>query len=141
MAQGVWAQTLPTDAELSAAVFQQINTVRQTNNLPALTYNDDLASLALAHAQSMAASGKLSHDGFSDRFDAAKGKIPGLKAFGENVAMNFPRADIVEDTIKNWMNSPVHRANILRGNTLTGVGVARAANGTYYFTQIFGKSG
>lgn len=87
----------------------------------------------------MVAAGKLSHNGFSDRFAAAQEKIPGLRSLGENVAMNFPREDVVADTVKNWMNSPVHRANILRENTLTGVAVVRAADGKYYFTQIFGK--
>ena len=128
-----------SEGDLAMAVYKQVNEVRQSRQLPPLVYNEELAVLAKTHTQSMIASGKLSHDGFSDRFAAAREKIPGLKALGENVAMNFPKEDVVADTVKNWMNSPVHRANILRENTLTGVAVVRAADGKYYFTQIFGK--
>lgn len=128
------------EGDLAMVVFQKVNEVRQERQLPPLEYNVELAALARAHTESMAASGKLSHDGFSDRFAAAQQKVPGLNALGENVAMDFPQADVVGDTVKNWMNSPVHRANILRANTLTGVGVVRASDGKYYFTQIFGKT-
>jgi uncharacterized protein YkwD len=125
-------------ASLETIVFQKVNAVRQQQGLPVLKYNDDLAALALAHTKEMAAKGKLNHDGFSGRFSAARERIQGLSALGENVAMNFPQDDVVSDTVKNWMASPIHRANILRSNTLTGVGVWRADNGDYYFTQLFG---
>ena len=40
-----------------------------------------------------------------------------------------------------WMNSAGHRANILSASyNQIGVGVAKAANGTYYWTQMFIKS-
>lgn len=126
-------------AVLERAVFEQVNAVRVTNGLPALAYSDELAVMAQAHTIKMAALAKLSHDGFKERFALAQGQIAGLNALGENVAMNLPREDLVADTVKNWMNSPVHRANILKANNLTGVGVSRAANGNYYFTQIFGR--
>lgn len=124
---------------LERAVFEQVNAVRVAQGKPVLIYNADLAALARAHTVDMVAVLKLSHDGFRDRFALAQEKIPGLNGFGENVAMNLPQEDVVADTVKNWMNSPVHRANILKDNNLTGVGVVRAANGNFYFTQIFGR--
>jgi uncharacterized protein YkwD len=43
--------------------------------------------------------------------------------------------------MNDWMNSPGHRANILSPSyNQIGVGVAKAANGTYYWTQMFIKS-
>lgn len=125
-------------ADLEQAIFNQVNEVRKEKGLPPLEYNEDLAQMAREHSEEMATDRKLSHDGFSERFDAARAKIPGLSALGENVAMNFPQEDIVSDTLRKWMNSPVHRTNILRPNKITGVGVARAGDGSYYFTQIFG---
>jgi uncharacterized protein YkwD len=129
----------PALAELEADVIARINVVRHEHSLPPLVPNPVLNALARAHTKDMAEGReKLGHSGFSDRFDAAKDKIPGLNAFGENVAFDFPQTDVVADTVKNWMGSPVHRENILREFTLTGVGVWRDSKGNVYFTQIFG---
>ena len=40
-----------------------------------------------------------------------------------------------------WMDSPGHRANILNCQARAiGVGVAAAADGTLYWTQMFGRT-
>lgn len=36
-----------------------------------------------------------------------------------------------------WLKSPGHRENLPVPYEVTGVGVARAADGTYYYTQLF----
>lgn len=141
LSPAVHAQSTGTapNADIETAIFEKINAVRLAKGLPALEINADLAALARAHSRDMAEGREeLGHDGFSKRFDIAREKIPGLKALGENVAYNFPQPDVAADTVKNWMASPVHRTNILRENTLTGVGVWRSQDGNFYFTQLFG---
>jgi uncharacterized protein YkwD len=36
-----------------------------------------------------------------------------------------------------WLNSPGHRKNIEGPYNLTGIAMAKAKDGTMYFTQIF----
>ncbi|MCA9245716.1 MAG: hypothetical protein KDA42_01345 [Planctomycetales bacterium] len=54
---------------------------------------------------------------------------------GENIAMGQATA---AEAVRDWMNSPGHRANILNG-TYTRIGVAAyvAPNGTIYWCQQF----
>ena len=41
-------------------------------------------------------------------------------------------------SMAGWMDSPGHRANVLSANvTHIGVGLAHAADGTPYWTQVF----
>ena len=55
----------------------------------------------------------------------------------ENVASGQRSA---KEVVEGWMNSEGHRANILQGNyTEIGIGVAKAANGALYYTQVFAK--
>lgn len=58
-------------------------------------------------------------------------------SYGENIAAGVatPRG-----VVRGWMNSPGHRANILRCDFKhTGVGYATAPNGRPYWTQDFGR--
>jgi uncharacterized protein YkwD len=61
-----------------------------------------------------------------------------FSAGGENIAYGQKTP---QEVMNAWMNSPGHRANILSAvyNEM-GVGVAKAANGTFYWTQQFIKS-
>ena len=64
---------------------------------------------------------------FGLRFSSAAENI----AYGQRTA---------QEVMNAWMNSPGHRANILSRNlTEIGVGAAKAANGTIYWTQMFLK--
>jgi uncharacterized protein YkwD len=56
----------------------------------------------------------------------------------ENIALNQGYDDPAEFAVEGWMNSPKHRSNILypRFNR-SAIGIARAADGTVYFTQVF----
>lgn len=61
--------------------------------------------------------------------------LGGLRTCGENIAMGQPTPEAVVDA---WMNSPGHRANILKEDfTMIGVGCS-FGGGAYYWTQIFG---
>ena len=55
---------------------------------------------------------------------------------GENIAWGYRTAT---EVVQAWMASPGHRANMLNcGAKSIGTGVAYAANGTLYYTQVFG---
>jgi uncharacterized protein YkwD len=63
----------------------------------------------------------------------------GLKfsAAAENIAYGQRTAQAV---VTAWMNSPGHKANILsKATTHIGVGAAKKADGTLYWTQMFMK--
>jgi len=47
------------------------------------------------------------------------------------------RDDTVTVAVDGWLGSPHHRENIEGNFDRTGVGVARARDGTWYYTQIF----
>ena len=55
--------------------------------------------------------------------------------YGENIARG---QQTPQEVVKDWMNSPSHRANILYpGFGRLGVGVAKGGNGDLYWTQEF----
>ncbi|OCQ98872.1 hypothetical protein BCD64_22765 [Nostoc sp. MBR 210] len=126
-------------ADMEAAVRQGINKVRQENRLPPLQNNDKLTQVARNYSRQMAQQKFFSHTGadgstLKDRISA--GRISYLMV-GENLftCTNVPQP--VPAAIKGWMNSPGHRANILRPVFQeTGVGIWRVGN-TYYMTQLF----
>jgi uncharacterized YkwD family protein len=72
---------------------------------------------------------------YGSPFDMMKKFGIDYMAAGENIAKGQPTSAAV---MSSWMNSPGHKANILSENfTEIGVGVAKDANGTIYWTQQF----
>lgn len=126
-------------ASIENQVLTGINAHRASLSLGALQSNDVIVEQARQHSQTMAETDNLSHDGFTDRAAAIGARIAVVRV-GENVAMNGGYADPVAVAIQGWLGSPPHKANIEGDYNLTGIGVARAKDGAYYFTQIFAKS-
>ncbi|MFQ5584977.1 MAG: CAP domain-containing protein [Calditrichia bacterium] len=60
-----------------------------------------------------------------------------LQAAGENLAYNPGFGDVAKSTFEAWLKSPGHRKNIEGEFDLTGIGVVKTENESYYFTQIF----
>jgi uncharacterized protein YkwD len=55
----------------------------------------------------------------------------------ENIAWGYRTP---QEVVTGWMNSPGHRANILNCSSVAvGVGMIRAADGSPYWTQDFGR--
>lgn len=106
-----------------------------------LRTDEELRAAARGRSQDMAANDYFAHtseDGrsFVDRIAAAG--CPRAQAGGENIAMGYRTA---ADVMAGWMNSAGHRANILNcGFRAIGVGIARDARGSTYWTQDFGRS-
>jgi len=120
------------------SVVDITNLERKKQNLPPLNLSPLLFQAARLHTANMVKQGKMEHvldgKGPSDRVRAAGYQFA---LVGENVAEGQQSPDSVLDA---WMNSPGHRANILKdGFTEIGVGVVRDSQGRPYWTQVFGR--
>lgn len=120
--------------------FNLINAERARYNLPPLAWDGQLCRVARSHSENMGRRNFFDHeapDG-SDLLDRVSGSGVVWRSLGENIAYNQGQVDPVRVAVEQWLQSPKHRANILRGNyTHTAIGVARTADGRVYLTQIF----
>lgn len=113
------------------------NAERKKAELPPLAVNPKLMAAARAHAENMARQEKLEHT-LDDKDPAARVTDAGYKfrTTGENVAWN---ADTPKEAVKDWMDSPPHRENILKkGYADIGAAVAKSKKGERYWVQVFG---
>ena len=133
-------QTPNSLVSLEQAVHDQVNQYRASRGLPALALDSRISQQARTHSQNMA-SGTVpfSHQGFSQRVEALGTVIP-YSGAAENVAYNQSYADPATQAVQGWLNSTGHRTNIEGNYNLTGIGIAKNAQGEYYFTQIFIRS-
>jgi uncharacterized protein YkwD len=117
-----------------------INAERAAGSCGALTMDEGLRTVARAHSQDMIDRSFFDHtnpDGDNVGGRLTEAGISYAMA-GENIAWNMGYADPVAIAVDGWMNSPGHRANILRAEfTHTGIGIAVTTDNVYYFTQVF----
>ena len=119
-------------AEDLSAVVREVNGVRRSAGLHALGTDTYLARFANGRSAAMAAENRLSHRGWEDGLRRA-GLVD--DALGENVAYNYATPGAV---MEGWMQSPGHRANILRPTfKRIGVGCVIDARGHRWWTQDF----
>lgn len=128
-------------AVLPGVLTSLTNDVRIDNNIGTLTPNPLLEKAAQMKADDMASRGYFAHN-------TPDGKTPwyfleqvGYKYSyaGENLAVNFFESP---DVSRAWMNSPSHRANIIK-NEYTEIGIAVASGiyegkNTVFVVQFFG---
>ncbi len=130
----------PGLASLEAGLHATINGFRAQHHRVALARSAVLDRAARGHARDMAARRYFSHDtpeGLNpvDRIQRAGASDFTLAA--ENVGMTT-KANPNEEIAQGWMHSPMHRENLLApAFNATGVGIARAADGNYYYTQVY----
>lgn len=164
---GWWDETKPK-AEFNSAtydieniVFNKVNEERRTQGLNALIWDSKLAEVARLHSLDMANRSYFSHENPEGEDPTMRARRNGYyvhKELGngwysdgiaENIGMmptgnvegygyvNSPN-DVADAMMQSWMNSPGHRANILKADyNFIGVGVAYNGYGTYYLTQDF----
>lgn len=126
------------DTSVAGRVIALTNAQRAAAGLSPVSANGALTAAAAAHSKDQAAHNTMTHTGsngstLGQRITAAGF---GWRTIGENVAMGYGSADSV---MNGWMNSPGHRANILKADfTSIGVAVAYAADGTPYWTMDLG---
>jgi uncharacterized protein YkwD len=122
---------------MSREILWYVNQHRRSIGLPELQANSFISSVALGHSRDML-SGRtpFGHDGFRDRIEVIRKKLGPIHVAAENVASGPMSA---REVVDGWLHSPGHRRNIEGDFRLTGIGLAFAANGMIYFTQIFTK--
>ncbi len=120
---------------MSADILRYVNQHRRSIGLSALRPDSFISSVALGHSRNML-SGKtpFGHDGFNQRIDIIRKRLGPLHVAAENVASGPMSA---REVVDGWLHSPGHRCNIEGDFRLTGIGLARRADGMIYFTQIF----
>ena len=101
-----------------------INEYRSHKGLSPLQVVPDLSEIASEHSVEMAQYGRLSHDGFMERFDRT-----GARICVENVGWNFPHA---EAQLDGWRASPGHHRNLLEPK-VARMGIARSRSFVTFF--------
>jgi uncharacterized protein YkwD len=143
------AAETPTEASYATAVFNQLNNERAANGLPALAWNNTLASCsAYNHDELMAADNTMSHQlpgepALGDRITACGYQ---WTAVGENIGWTTDMSQAGALSIETSMYNEVppndgHRQNIL-STTFTEVGVAVVLDSTnhkLWLTEDFGR--
>ena len=124
--------------DLERQVARLVNEHRAARRLSRLTHDTAVAAIARAHSVAMAKHRvPMGHDGFEDRA-AAVGKIRPFTRIAENVALNnYVVARTATVALRGWLRSAHHLENIEGRFDVTGVGVAQAEDGTFYYTQLF----
>jgi uncharacterized protein YkwD len=130
-------------ARLEQSVFDAINKLRSARGRPPLLLSEKLSAVASEHSRDMALKHYFSHIDRRGRSASerlrARG-VTGWQAVAENIASSKGQRDPVQSAVNGWINSPRHAAILLRPDlTHTGIGVAKALDETYYFTQVFVK--
>jgi uncharacterized protein YkwD len=135
-------QELPNLREFEQRVFELTNIERANHGLPALIWNENLASAALAHSTDMAVRGFFDHTSPDGIGPSARAREHGhARSAGENIYIG-PQSP--EEAVQGWMNSPGHRANILNPNWrylgvgTFGIGEIGSWQGLYW-TQKFSQ--
>ena len=127
-------------AVLPAVLGDLANKERETEQLPDLTVNPLLTKAAELKANDMATKGYFAHT-------SPEGKTPwfwieqagyNYQYAGENLAINFSDS---ADVTNAWMESPSHRANIVKGQyTEMGTGIATGVyqgRQTIFVAQVY----
>lgn len=135
--------TAPAASGEERRAFDLVNTERQRRGLRPLAWDGNLTRLARYHSQNMARGGYLNHvdrDGLDLKARAQALGLHGWRTLGENIAYNQGYSDPTGFAVERWMVSQKHRENAMNDEyTHAAVGIARASDGTYYFTQVFMK--
>jgi len=106
-------------SDVTGALLSLVNQARAEAGVGSLSYSSTLVNSACAHSKWMLDTGNFAHG------------TPGVWS-GENIAWGYTSAAAVFD---GWMNSPGHKANILR-ERFTQMGVCRSSSGNYWTQQF-----
>ncbi|HYO62607.1 MAG TPA: CAP domain-containing protein [Pyrinomonadaceae bacterium] len=122
-------------------LFELVNAERRAKGMAPFELDGELMHVARLHSQNMARQGFFDHIGRDGRSVSGRADEAGLRGWrmiGENIAYNQGFDDPSSFAVERWMKSVKHRENILsRSYTRTGLGIARAADGRIFFTQVF----
>lgn len=111
-------------------LLKSTNDLRSSSGLKPLYEYEPLTTKARAWAATLAAEGQLAHE-----------DLHALGVTWTEAAENVGRSSSIEDVAARLAASPEHRANMLNPDyVLTGVGTARAKDGSVYAVELFLRS-
>lgn len=124
-------------------IFTLVNVERQKDKLNPLIFDNQLAEIARDYSRQMA------EENFFDHFDpngadvvvrAKRARLKHWSKIGENLFSVENLKNFDAFAVKNWMESPTHRQNILDADFNTaGVGIFESDNGEIFITEVFIK--
>ena len=127
-------------ARLEAAFHDEVNAVRTSKHLIELRRLPEIDRVARAHSQDMARRHYLSHvtpEGRNPVDRLHEGGVSGFTLAAENAGMTT-RPDPNREILQGWLHSDDHRHNLYAPPfNATGIGVAQADDGTFYYTQLY----
>ncbi len=130
----------PLLVSLESALYDSVNAVRQQHGVIPLQRDSAIDAVARAHSRDMAARRYFAHEtpeGLTPPDRLQRGGITNITLAGENVGLTN-RGDPNVEIVQGWLASPIHRQNLLAPMfNRTGIGIARAADGTLYYTQLY----
>jgi uncharacterized protein YkwD len=136
----LWARPFSAEGLRRTAdeVIALTNARRTAAGLPPLAFDPLLTVAAQAHCDDMVARAFYAHtspDG-GEPWHRAAAAGSTRRTIGENIACGQRSA---AEVVEGWMNSPGHRANILKPDfTHMGVGFTGGGGAGTYWTQLFG---
>jgi len=131
----------PSDlTSLEADLLAQVNRVRGDHHLVPLVRRSDLDRVALAHSSDMAQRGYFSHqspEGANAVDRLQQHGVTDMRLAAENLGKTT-QSDPSAQIVRSWLQSPDHRSNLLApALNFTGIGIARGADGSLIYTQVY----
>ena len=110
--------------------FAKVNEIRVANGLSPLTWNGQIENAAKVRANEIVSSFSHTRPDGSSWYTADESVL-----YGENLAQYYDGAD---EVVAAWMNSPSHKANILKPEFKSGAIAAIEVDGEVYWAEEFG---
>jgi uncharacterized protein YkwD len=132
-------QLSAADKAAVTAVVALVNAERARARCAAVKVDERLAKAAAAHSADMARRSYFNHNSPEGTDPWQRAAAAGYtRPTGENIALGYTEPKALMD---GWMKSSGHRANIVNCKArAVGIGLARKADGTPYWTQLFGAA-
>lgn len=116
-----------------------VNNYRTELKLGDMRLLQGLCDIAQVHAEDMASHRKgFSHDGFNDRVRQMQ-KRYNMRSYeaAENLFYTSSGANLAEQSLQAWIDSPGHHKNLKGNFKYSGIGIARDQAGGYYVVQLY----
>jgi uncharacterized protein YkwD len=109
-----------TQSQVEQSLIDAVNDVRVAHDLRPLRVDAALVEAARSHSTTLLRENVFAHGALGERIAACGARGP---AFGENLAWGTGRYASARHIVESWMQSPGHRANLLRpGWNRIGIG-------------------
>ena len=122
-----------------------VNQIRQENGLAPFNVSALLSEAAFVHSRDMACNRFVDHSGSdgSSWYDRIRAQGYIFSGANENIYVGFPEfGGTAEGAVNWWMNSQVHRDNILKASNIdAGAGYVYDPNSEWggYYTMVFAR--